>query len=219
MGDHAPRSRRDRAEIAPRPLCDCRAQSDNGRLDGVGKVGADANGDGATGKGSGECHVDDAKGKDSLNCHVDENACAICLLSMAPGDLAVALPCAHVYHHDCIEKWVRSGRTADAPCPVCKQPLLAPLARVEGLTCGGSPVTRGGSMSTRAPALNYAGGATGSALGSALGAAFGARVMPSPTRPASGYAGEGSAREMSSEMIQLGAFEAALDQAGDPTIS
>ncbi len=216
------RSRGDRAETARRPLHDRRAQSENGKSGGAGKVGADANGDGAMGKGSGECPVDDARhvdaaaGKDSLNCHVDENACAICLLSMAPGDLAVALPCAHVYHHECIEKWVRSGRTADAPCPVCKQPLLAPVVRVEGLTRGGSPLARGESTGPRAPALSYAGGAAGSALGSALGAAFGARVMPSPTRP--GYAGDGSAHEVSSEMMQLGAFEAALDQARDPTM-
>jgi len=50
--------------------------------------------------------------------------CTICLCACEKHEKCVALPCHHGFHRACIEQWIRSGRTMDGACPVCKRPLL-----------------------------------------------------------------------------------------------
>ena len=47
----------------------------------------------------------------------DEAMCAVCLEKLEAGLLVVALPCAHVYHLDCITEWLKEKNT----CPQCVQ--------------------------------------------------------------------------------------------------
>ncbi|XP_055973747.1 RING finger protein 11-like [Sorex fumeus] len=42
--------------------------------------------------------------------------CAICLLDFVDGDRIRALPCKHVFHLDCIGKWLMTSFT----CPCCR---------------------------------------------------------------------------------------------------
>ena len=58
--------------------------------------------------------------------------CAVCLLEFADGDELRALPlCAHAFHADCIDVWLR----AHASCPLCRTavtlppPVASPLHR------------------------------------------------------------------------------------------
>ncbi|GMY36653.1 Ubiquitin--protein ligase [Fagus crenata] len=42
--------------------------------------------------------------------------CIICLEEWENGDLAYQLPCVHVYHNDCIDRWLEDNQS----CPVCR---------------------------------------------------------------------------------------------------
>ena len=46
----------------------------------------------------------------------DQQECHVCLLPMRAGETLVTLPCFHLYHRDCIQRWLTVQRT----CPVCK---------------------------------------------------------------------------------------------------
>ena len=46
----------------------------------------------------------------------NNNNCVICLYEFQIGDRISALPCLHIFHHDCIKNWLRN----ELSCPVCK---------------------------------------------------------------------------------------------------
>ncbi|KAF0928527.1 hypothetical protein E2562_004149 [Oryza meyeriana var. granulata] len=49
--------------------------------------------------------------------------CVVCLLEFADGDELRALPlCAHAFHADCIDVWLR----AHASCPLCRAAVALP---------------------------------------------------------------------------------------------
>jgi hypothetical protein len=53
----------------------------------------------------------------------DTGDCAICYSEyVVGGATSVKLPCGHVYHRKCIDKWTR----VDATCPYCRTPVPVP---------------------------------------------------------------------------------------------
>ncbi|CAN6163823.1 unnamed protein product [Urochloa humidicola] len=66
----------------------------------------------------------------SYACHPDEHGgtaaareCAVCLGAVQEGEMVRRLPaCSHVYHVECIDRWLAAHRT----CPLCRSELLDP---------------------------------------------------------------------------------------------
>ncbi|KAJ6740978.1 F6A14.12 PROTEIN-RELATED [Salix purpurea] len=42
--------------------------------------------------------------------------CAVCLEEISAGSEAIPMPCSHVYHSDCIVKWLQTSHS----CPLCR---------------------------------------------------------------------------------------------------
>merc|ERR1711879_529905 len=51
--------------------------------------------------------------------------CAICLMDWADNDVISITPCAHAFHQECIQQWLRKKQT----CAACRQDLT--IARTE----------------------------------------------------------------------------------------
>ena len=60
-------------------------------------------------------------------CFGDEVACSICLEVRTTAEDAF-MPCGHVFHKDCIAKWVAVGKSS---CPICRANI--PNTRGRGL--------------------------------------------------------------------------------------
>mmetsp|Transcript_30893 Transcript_30893/g.49984 ORF Transcript_30893/g.49984 Transcript_30893/m.49984 type:complete len:241 (+) Transcript_30893:164-886(+) len=50
----------------------------------------------------------------------DDNTCSICINDYQVNEELRALPCAHVFHRDCIDPWLKGKPT----CPLCKLDLV-----------------------------------------------------------------------------------------------
>lgn len=53
--------------------------------------------------------------------HGEDIACIICQYNFATNDRAMTLPCAHVFHEDCVDGWIRENNS----CPLCKREIMA----------------------------------------------------------------------------------------------
>ncbi|RGB25733.1 hypothetical protein C1646_595196, partial [Rhizophagus diaphanus] len=49
--------------------------------------------------------------------------CSICLEELVDGETLRELPCSHLYHMECIDKWLT---TKSSHCPLCKQDATPP---------------------------------------------------------------------------------------------
>jgi hypothetical protein len=49
----------------------------------------------------------------------EQTKCLICLEQFGDGDDVKTLPCLHIYHQQCVERWL----STDNSCPVCKTPI------------------------------------------------------------------------------------------------
>jgi len=58
-----------------------------------------------------------------VNIHKGRDDCAICLESMHHTRTS-ELPCQHIFHMECISKWVVKSKTEEALCPLCKSVIL-----------------------------------------------------------------------------------------------
>ncbi|KAF4791326.1 E3 ubiquitin-protein ligase RNF103 isoform X2 [Turdus rufiventris] len=63
---------------------------------------------------------------DMLHC----TECVVCLENFAKGCLLMGLPCGHVFHQNCIVKWLAGGRHC---CPVCRSGVGAELLLQHGI--------------------------------------------------------------------------------------
>lgn len=52
---------------------------------------------------------------------LSDASCAVCLSDFADGERCRRLPCGHVFHLGCIDKWLRKNRK----CPLCLQDITA----------------------------------------------------------------------------------------------
>ena len=67
--------------------------------------------------------------KNSINCHlhsVEKNTCSICLSVVRKTRGTRALPCGHLFHTRCIERW----KTRCSTCPMCRKRFDVPVYRV-----------------------------------------------------------------------------------------
>jgi len=48
-----------------------------------------------------------------------QTSCAVCLQELIAEEMAVKLPCNHLFHQDCVRTWLQKQHT----CPTCRGPL------------------------------------------------------------------------------------------------
>ncbi|GAB4840226.1 hypothetical protein Ancab_020991 [Ancistrocladus abbreviatus] len=55
--------------------------------------------------------------------------CGVCLSEIEHGEDIRRLRCHHLFHKDCLHRWMSTGHTT---CPLCRGPLASPAVVVEG---------------------------------------------------------------------------------------
>lgn len=62
-------------------------------------------------------------------CHVHASLCTVCLESLAFCDEVCTMPCGHIFHTGCINKWSDSKST----CPLCRKNIFTLSIRNKGI--------------------------------------------------------------------------------------
>ncbi|KAE8678448.1 hypothetical protein F3Y22_tig00111409pilonHSYRG00119 [Hibiscus syriacus] len=62
--------------------------------------------------------------------------CSICLEEFKEDEEGSEMPCEHVFHSDCVEKWLRMNGS----CPICRFLMPAEEGGSSGLESGGRPI-------------------------------------------------------------------------------
>ncbi|CAL1391846.1 unnamed protein product [Linum trigynum] len=66
--------------------------------------------------------------------------CAVCLSKVEQGDEIRELPCRHVFHKVCLDRWCQSSFTRRQPtCPLCRRSLTTTPATSQGSSAGAAP--------------------------------------------------------------------------------
>ena len=60
---------------------------------------------------------------DTISIQSTEMVCAICCENLEEFDKVVKLNCNHIYHQDCINKWVKE-KNLDPSCPMCREYII-----------------------------------------------------------------------------------------------
>lgn len=72
--------------------------------------------------------------------------CTVCLLEFADGDELCTLPlCAHSFHMDCVDVWLR----AHASCSLCRNAIALPSPVCAACTCARASMTSSSSTPSR----------------------------------------------------------------------
>lgn len=53
------------------------------------------------------------------SCVGDQMRCVVCLDDFRPGDSLKTMPCMHIFHKGCVDRWLWT----DNSCPICKTPI------------------------------------------------------------------------------------------------
>ena len=61
-----------------------------------------------------------SKIKDINKLDEDKKRCTICLEFFKNNDDSIALPCVHIFHAECIKKWMKKQKI----CPICKNKII-----------------------------------------------------------------------------------------------
>lgn len=56
----------------------------------------------------------------------DSRDCSVCMEEFGEGEVTRRLPCLHIYHKACIDRWLLQ---CNASCPICKVPIADAEAR------------------------------------------------------------------------------------------
>jgi len=62
-----------------------------------------------------------AKGIGTVEDEDEAELCAVCLCNYEESDVLIQLPCEHLFHENCISRWL----SQDSSCPQCRFNLLA----------------------------------------------------------------------------------------------
>jgi len=54
----------------------------------------------------------------------EAKSCVVCLTDMAKGEKIKILPCTHIFHIKCIDKWLKVNKL----CPICKRNIEEPVS-------------------------------------------------------------------------------------------
>lgn len=68
------------------------------------------------------CRVKVSNGRERCWMHTGQT-CSVCLNSMNQNQATRTLPCGHVFHTRCLERWKRTCTTQDPTCPMCREPF------------------------------------------------------------------------------------------------
>ena len=60
-----------------------------------------------------------------------EDKCAICLKKFKGVDIIKEFPCKHIFHKDCILKWIKKSNL----CPLCKYDIINDVNKVDLNSC------------------------------------------------------------------------------------
>ncbi|XP_073148400.1 uncharacterized protein [Henckelia pumila] len=60
--------------------------------------------------------VDEYLNIKTTTCEDEEESCSICLEDFYAGCQVLSMPCSHIFHQDCIKKWLKSSHY----CPMCR---------------------------------------------------------------------------------------------------
>ena len=58
---------------------------------------------------------------------IKEKKCSICLLKYKKSDIIKEFPCSHVFHKNCILKWIEKSNI----CPLCKYNIEGDVNNIE----------------------------------------------------------------------------------------
>lgn len=70
------------------------------------------------------------EGQDPPRCWIHRGpTCSVCFGSLATASANRTLPCNHVFHSRCVDRWKRSCTGPDPTCPMCRLPFDVPSYR------------------------------------------------------------------------------------------
>ena len=113
-------------------------------------------GGGGSGGGSGSGGAEGSGGGGlcaHARAHNHHTSCAVCLQEFQAEELAVQLPCKHLFHEGCVRTWLKKQHT----CPTCREPLATLGDAAEDESRDGGGMTLGDAADPRSWLLSRGG--------------------------------------------------------------
>jgi len=75
-------------------------------------------------RGAGREQIEENSGRfqvpDAQQLSEENKTCAVCQCDFEDNDDVRMLPCMHMFHADCVDRWLKDNRT----CPICKKDIV-----------------------------------------------------------------------------------------------